>query len=208
MMATGGDKKHDRTSPKQTSRFDYQEHVPGALPFVTNKHRRYISTIVYVRCKSTRVPSTRPCERRASTPTFATMPMKPPSADAQRSVNKWTSRAIPAILIGLVGYATWVVLALIAGLSTLPACSVRPVRAGLTLRSSQSPHRFADWVHGCRHCDPCHIHLARVARCLSVLPSRASNLHRSWLRTKRRKRYLRNQRGDAIRRSVAREGIP
>jgi len=41
--------------------------------------------------------------------------MKPPSAETQRKINRWAARIIPLILIGAVGYATWVVVVLLCG---------------------------------------------------------------------------------------------
>lgn len=39
-----------------------------------------------------------------------------------RRVNKWAARLIPALLVGAVGYATWVVVVLLAGM----ICSLTP----------------------------------------------------------------------------------
>lgn len=48
-------------------------------------------------------------------------------AASQKCANVWTARIIPLILIGIVGYVTWVVVVLVCGqrrpnLGKVPAC--------------------------------------------------------------------------------------
>ena len=40
-----------------------------------------------------------------------------PKPAIHRSVNKWAARIVPLLLAGIVGYVTWVYIALLAGMS-------------------------------------------------------------------------------------------
>ena len=104
----------------------------------------------------------------------------------QKAANRWVARFIPMVLIGIVGYATWVIVVLVCGSSGF---SLRPLRriwdillnnlhSGLSYQTFRVPSYSTAW--SCyRYSD--FIFCLTALRLVFILPNIIYHCYQSWL---------------------------